>query len=474
MSAPLSADVLVVGAGAAGAIAALAAREAGASVIAARRAWGATALSSGAADVAPDPLSSPGSPLGGRASVEACARSLALRRPEHPYAMLRERLGALGEALRFASRATGGLLAFGDPGEENRVLLSPFGALKQSAGGLRSILDGDLLRVRGTVGVVGFDRPGLELDARDLAAAAEETCSLAGLRLRAVPIECDLLRWSDLPLLRRHEVAERIEADPEALATSILRALPAEPFALLLLPPVIARGDPEPVLRILEERLGVRCAELPAGARSVPGLRLQEGLERRLSEAGVRLVEGEVFLEGGDDAPSLVERPRRDWADRLRLSSSREARGDAEAVVVRACVLAAGKFIGGGVERHGRMREPIFDLPVWVEGAVDEGRWVGDSTRPAWLERQAAMAAGLRVDGSLRPLLRDGAPFDDRVFACGAILAGNDPAADGAGIGLAVFSGYLAGREAAARARASERGAFGTAAEAADAGAGAP
>lgn len=454
MTAPLSADVLVVGAGAAGAIAALAAREAGASVIVARKAWGATALSSGAADVAPDPLSSPGSPLGGRASVEACARSLALRRPEHPYAILRERLGELGPALQFASRATGGLLAFGDPSEENRVLLSPLGVLKQSAGGLRSILSGDLLGAGGTVGVVGFDRPGLELDAHLLAAAAEEACARAGLELRALAVECDLLRWSDLPLLRRHEIAARIEADPEALASSIARALPEEPVALLLLPPMISRGDPASVLRTVEERLGVRCAELPAGARSVPGVRLQEGLERRLREAGVRLVEGEVFLEGVDDTPSLVERPRRDWSGRLRLSASRVARDGAQPIAARACVLASGKFIGGGVERHGRMREPIFDLPVWVEGAVDEGRWLGDSTRPAWLERQPAMAAGLRVDDSLRPLLRDGALFDDRVFACGGVLAGNDPAADGAGIGLAVLTGFLAGREAATRAAA--------------------
>jgi len=454
---PLTADVLVVGAGAAGAIAALAAREAGAEVIVARRAWGATALSSGAADVAPDPLASSASPLGGRASVEVCALQLARRRPDHPYAALRERLDGLREALAFASRATGGLLDFADPGEENRVLLSPFGVLKQSAGGLPSIAAGDLLRVDGTVGVVGFDRPVLELDAGHLARAASDACARAGIDRRVLAIECDLLRWSDLPLLRSHEIAARIEADPEALAASIRRALPEEPVQLLLLPPVLSRGDPAPVLRLLEERVGVRCAELPAGSRSVPGVRLQEGLERRLADAGIRLVEGEVFVDGaGDAAPSLVERPRRDWHDRLRLSAGPRAvlEGEARRISVHTVVLASGKFIGGGVERHGRLREPIFDLPIWVDGAVDEGRWLGDSTRQAWLERQPALAAGVRVDASLRPLLRTGAAFDDRVFACGGVVAGNDPAADGAGIGLAVFTGYLAGREAATRSRA--------------------
>ncbi|HEX9050500.1 MAG TPA: FAD-binding protein, partial [Anaeromyxobacter sp.] len=58
MSAPpaataLEADVLVIGGGMAGTIAALAARAAGARVVVVRRAPGATALSSGAVSVAP-------------------------------------------------------------------------------------------------------------------------------------------------------------------------------------------------------------------------------------------------------------------------------------------------------------------------------------------------------------------------------------------------------------------------------------
>ncbi|HEY0840121.1 MAG TPA: FAD-binding protein, partial [Vulgatibacter sp.] len=455
-----------------------------ASVVVARRAWGATALSSGAADVAPDPLTSQASPLGARTPIAECARLLALRRPDHPYAALIDRLPSMREALAFAASATGGLLSFADVGGENRVLLSPFGVFKQSAGALSSILAGDLLEaIGGTVGVVGFDRPGLDLDAPMLAAGLEEEAALAGLPLRALPIECEWPRWTDQPLLRHHEIAARIEEDPVALADAVERAMPSARCSLVLLPPVLSRGDSADVLRILEERLGVRCAELPAGARSVPGVRLQERLERRLREAGVRLVDGEVFLEGVLDEPSLVERPRRDWQEALRIRMTgghearaagngwaREGRGSVEnapgvsggsrdrgggeaslPIAAGACVLAAGKFIGGGVQRHGRLREPIFDLPIWVDGAVDEGRWLGDTTRHAFLARQPALAAGVRVDANLRPLLRDGSPFDDRVFACGGVLAGNDPAADGAGIGLAVFTGWLAGREAAKR-----------------------
>src|SRR5207237_3054764 len=83
----LTADVVVVGGGMAGACAALAAREKGAEVLLVARASGATALSSGAID------------FGGAAddaTVGDGARALS-RQPGHPYALLGDSLSALLE-----------------------------------------------------------------------------------------------------------------------------------------------------------------------------------------------------------------------------------------------------------------------------------------------------------------------------------------------------------------------------------------
>jgi glycerol-3-phosphate dehydrogenase subunit B len=73
--AALEADVLVVGGGLAGALAALSARAAGARVALVRRGPGATALSSGALSVADDPLSLPGTPFRSRAGVAESGRT---------------------------------------------------------------------------------------------------------------------------------------------------------------------------------------------------------------------------------------------------------------------------------------------------------------------------------------------------------------------------------------------------------------
>jgi glycerol-3-phosphate dehydrogenase subunit B len=238
-----------------------------------------------------------------------------------------------------------------------------------------------------------------------------------------------------------------IDADRERFADSLRRALPPGGVQLLLLPAVIGE------LGWLEQALSVRCAELPSLLPSLPGLRLQRALDRQLEAAGVRLLLGDAFSTDGriaglrlrDPVPPLPE--SQDFDE----GAARQPSPQPPSWPLRAgaVVLATGKFIGGGIERRGRLREPIFDLPVWLDGRVDEGRWMGDVTDAELEAEQAAFRAGLRIDGRLRPLDRGGRPVDDELFACGALLYGNDAARDGAGLGLAWFSGWLAGLEAA-------------------------
>ncbi|AKU89905.1 FAD-binding protein [Vulgatibacter incomptus] len=452
---PISTDVLVIGGGAAGAMAALAARERGLRVDLVRRAWASTALSSGTVDVAGDALASPSLPLGARHSIADCARYLASRRPDHPYAVLADRLPLLDEALAFASGRLGGLLQLAGALDENRVFLSPLGLLKTAAGGLLSIAAGDLLEARGTIGIVGFDRH-LQPDPHVLAMAAADSLAKAKIDASVEAVECDFLRRSDDPLLRPHEIAARIEAAPEQLAASIERAIRGRAISRLLFPPVLSSGDASPILRVLEGVLGIRCAELPAGALSVPGVRLQRALEDILSTQGVNLWHGDVFADSEPGRVAALERLRvRGAVDQgLQVTDATpmvepSGRPPGWPIDARAVVLATGRFLGGGIRRNGRLRETVLDLPVWIDGRIDEGRWLGDLTRYELREDQPALRAGLRFDAALRPLLRDGRPASERLFACGDVLAGNDPAFDGAGLGLAFFTGWLAGLEAA-------------------------
>jgi glycerol-3-phosphate dehydrogenase subunit B len=457
----IEADVVVIGGGAAGAVAALAAREAGLRVAVVRRAYGATAVSSGAADLAPDPVASAASPRGDRRSVRASVEALALRRPDHPYAVLRRRLGELDEALAFAAAATGGALAFAPLDGENRLLLSPLGTVKATAGGLPSILAGELGGA-GTVGVVGFDLwPAF--DARVVAAGGTEAAARAGLSARLVPVLLDFLRGAEDPALLPHEVAARIAAPGgvERLAGSIRRAVAGLAVDRLLLPPVLP--DDGAIRARLGEALGIPWAETPAGPPSLPGLRLQRLLDRRLNAAGIALHHGEAVARGGvlhlrDASPTVLPAERFDGG-----LEGVEAVAGAAAVVppepplapvqAKAVVLATGKFLGGGLARRNTVEETVFGLPVWPGAPVEPTRWPGDLTAPDLAAEQPYFRAGVRIDDRLRPLGAGGGPARPDLFACGAVLAGNDPARDGAGLGLAMFTGYLAGRGAAAVAR---------------------
>ena len=450
IAAPVDADVLVLGGGAAGAVAALAAQELGAKVVVVRRSLGATAVSSGAADVAPDPLATAASPLGERRSLLQCAEALAARRPDHPYAILRSRLPELGAALAFAASRTGGALAFTAPDGANRWLLGPLGSPKQSAGGLATIAAGDLATASGVVGVVALGAHPIA-DARLLAAVASGAATRAGLRVELVPV---FPRFTVDPELLPHQLARLLESpgELEALAAAVKAVLPPG-VSRLLFPGALASGDARPALARLEALLGIPCAESLSRPPSVPGLRLQYLLDDALAAAGIRVILGEAQAEGGPAGLLRVREATPQIQDPSRFDEGRQTaephRPASFRTTAGGVVLATGKFLGGGVQRHGKLREAVFDLPVWPGGAAGPDRWPGDLTSNDLTGDQPFFRAGVLVDGRLRPLLVDGSVARPGLHACGGVLAGNDPAQDGAGLGLAIFTGYLAGREAA-------------------------
>ncbi|MBI5069716.1 MAG: anaerobic glycerol-3-phosphate dehydrogenase subunit B [Deltaproteobacteria bacterium] len=411
----------------AGAIAALAAREAGASVLLARRGPGGTALSGGAVGVAPDAGAPSTVPFALRLRPMEAARRLAALRPAHPYAIAG--VGRLAEALDFAARALPGLLA---PFEDrSRFLVTAGGGVAECGLCQRSQVAGDLALARGLVAAVGF-RGHLGFDARPWAAA------VAGMAAAGAPpsawAEAELFGGPEEGTLAPHELARALERPgaAEAAGAAVRAVLPAG-AAVALLPPVLGLDPAVRVLERLAAAAGVPVAETLADVPSVPGLRLQAALEARLAAAGVELVSGKVELGGWPRRPLLV------------AGQEREA---------RAVVLASGRFVGGGLVRHGELREALLGLPVEAtvggeSGTRLAGRPAPSLTRPERRAPQPLLAAGLRVDAAMRPLGESGQPAHPRLFAAGAVIGGYENAADGTGLGAAILTGYLAGKAAA-------------------------
>lgn len=419
-------DVLVLGGGMAGGIAALSARAAGARVVLVRRAAGATALSSGAVSVAPDRSALPGTPLPERRGPVEAARRLAAERPDHPYAVAG--VDRLAEALAFAAAELEDLLV--PPLDRPRFLATPLGGAVGVALCQRSMAAGDLLAVDGRIAVAGI--PGHVAFDPDLVAAG-----LGRYAGRGGP-EAHVVRFDlRLPVegaARPVEIARALEAPgaAEALGEALRAALPAG-TGIVLLPPVLGVDAAAEVARRISGAAGVPVAETLSDLPSLPGLRLQRALDARLRARGVEVVAGEASGGRGPGVPLAA---------------------GAAAVRAGAWVLATGRFVGGGILRRGILVEPVLGVPVQAA----EGREAGvhlSGRPPASLtvrdrrERQPLLSAGLRVDGALRPLDERGAPVHPALFAAGAVVGGHEQATDGTGLGVAILTGFLAGAAAA-------------------------
>jgi glycerol-3-phosphate dehydrogenase subunit B len=422
-------DVLVVGGGMAGVVAALAARAQGASVLLVRRSPGATALAGGAIGVAPDLDALPGDPLIGRRSPLESARRLAARRPGHPYAWLG--VGDLEEALGFAGAHLSALVepADGRP----RFLAHVSGGVVECALCLRSQAAGDLRRARGLAVVVGFSGH-LGFDAGLVASAVARLTASGGPAAAAV--EAAAFTGPGDGALRPVELARALEPPgaAEALGAAIRAVLPRG-ATVALLAPVLGLDPAARVHARVEAAAGLPVAEVVADPPSVPGLRLDAALLARLEGAGVEVLQGDLGPGGGPGRPvSLGE----------------------TVIEAGSWVLATGRFVGGGVLRQAGLVEPLLDLPVLASEAGAAGLELAGRP-PALLtvrQRVAAqplLAAGVAVDAACRPLDEAGRPVGERLFAAGALIGGHEHAADQTGLGVAILSGWIAGRGAAAR-----------------------
>ncbi len=419
-------DVLVIGGGMAGAIAALSARSKGAEVVLARRSLGATALSSGAIDVAAD-LSAPAGALKSQLiSPELAAREVARIRPNHPYAVLVDKLHRLKESLSFAAARLPELLS--PPLARNALLPTPLGTVKPAGMAQLSQVGADLASLPESIAVVQLSVNPI-YDARLIAGGLEAAAALLGRRLAAQVVESRYFREIDDALRGPYELAELLERPGavEDLARDLKLRFP-ESVGAVLFPPILGRRGTSLAAR-LSGLLGCPCTEVLSGPPSPPGLRLQEALDAALMTAGVPIVESEVRCERPGSGTFTLQ--------------------DGQSIEAASVVLATGKFIGGGITRLQHFREPVFDLPLFAGGSRAQDQYIGDLLADRFQGEHQVFRVGVRIDSGLRPVGLSGQPCDPRLFAAGSVISGYDPAADKTGLGVAIFTGYLAGEAGA-------------------------
>jgi glycerol-3-phosphate dehydrogenase subunit B len=444
----LAPDVLVLGGGAAGLLAAVAARRAGRSVVVLRKADGATVLSSGAIDVADAAhdlvAGAPGAdPLAAGESVARGVDRLAALRPRHPYARADQARARVDEAVGLLCEVAADL-EWSPPGEANLVVPTQLGTVKRAAraqgtlaADLATLDDGAKVVVVELGDVAGFDAGPVQqmlawvgslsaksLDVRSARVAAEAGEPAAGARAFAARLDAGKVRDT---LVAEIAKAARAAADDAP--------------ACVLLPAALGVDKAAEIHAALEAACGCPVAELASMPQSAPGVRLSRALLAGAERDG-------VVVRKADAVSSHTE------GGRVVEVRARTSDGE-QTFAPKAVVLATGRYLAGGLVRDGYAIEPIFGLPVFAEGKPVADRFIGTLTADRSEGEHAIFRAGVTFDAQLRPRTEAGAVFAENLFAAGSVLEGYDPARDASGLGVAAVTGLLAGEGAAAAAASS-------------------
>jgi glycerol-3-phosphate dehydrogenase subunit B len=412
---PTTADVVVLGAGLAGLVAAVRLAEAGLRVVTVAKGHGSLRLSPATIDILgyrPEPVASPAAELPGFAETH----------PDHPYALISP--DVLAESVRWLKEHVDTYAYVGDP-SANMLLPTAIGVPRPSAVVPETMAGGDLRGV-GPVAIVGL---GVLKDFHATLAAenlqAATTACGRTVEARAVRLDPPTDGHADVGALALARLFEDA-AFRGAVAAELRAAVRGE--EAVGLPAVLGMDQARSVWTELQQAVGRPVFEIPTAVPpSVPGMRLARALQDRLRRAGGRFVLGAQAtgpeLRNGQLAGVQVRSAAR--------------------VTPRMCrwvVLATGGLASGGIEvdTSGVVSERALGLPVDSPGPDQAG------FDPSYLGEHPMETVGLRVDGTLRPVGPDGAPVYPNVYAAGAVIGGARPWREKSGDGISLSTGYLA------------------------------
>jgi len=366
-------DVVVIGCGAAGLMSAYELAKKNVSVLVVARGLGATAMSSGTIDLmgylpsgafAENPLDAVG--------------EVAEKYPQHPYgvlgggfesdpderrknAMLRIRK-ALSEflSIEFGVKYVGDL-------NRNVFVSNPLGTLKPTALYQISMRNGALENLSDkSIHIIGF-KGYPDFNASFYAKSLAYFAKILKIKLKDVKsMVISLPTFENKQNILAINIARLLEKEDylNIFAKTIINNLKGEHADIIGLPAVLGLENTENIIKRLEEQLGSQVFEIPSLPPSVPGLRLQQKLERAVSRYdGVKTIKGIEVLR-------IHKRNRK--VEKIEISMERRR----EEVKCSAVILATGGFMSGGLKEHeGEIVEGIFGLPVcdqkgkFLEGA---------------------------------------------------------------------------------------------------------
>lgn len=406
-------NTIVIGAGLAGLMGALALAEAGRAPLVLAKGQGATHWTAGVIDLWGD---------AGSGSLRDAVGALIDAQPDHPYA--RAGIAGVDAALaRFRALMEEARYPYVGSGDRNVLLPTAIGALRPAALLPATMAAGDA-RLGGEVLLAGFR------ELRDFF----PPLAAANLSAQGFPARGVYLRLP--PIKRRLDFSTRTFAqlfDDPAFRADVGRQLRAArgDAARIGLPAVLGLRDPLGVTAELQALAGAQIFEIPTLPPSVPGMRLFAIFRDAITRAGGRMQVGSEVLRGVGD-------------DRRLAAVYTEAAAREQEHRANHFLLATGGIAGGGVrtDHTGAVWETALGLPLLAPAS--RGEWF--ESRFLHERGHAIYHAGVATDAQLRPLDEQGRVAYENVAVAGSALAGSDPVREGCYSGMALATGWRAGQ----------------------------
>jgi glycerol-3-phosphate dehydrogenase subunit B len=231
----------------------------------------------------------------------------------------------------------------------------------------------------------------------------------------------------------------------EMIATSVARLMERESFREVLgrevkkqtdgesrvgFPALLGMRDPLRVKKDLGEIIGAEVFEIPILPPSIPGMRIFRNLKEWLIRRGVTFLLGHSVAK----ADLYGKRCKSIEVSHLPLFQSYSADH---------FILATGRFISGGLNAdEEKVFEPLFDLPVLQPGSRDH--WFASS----FFNGHPIHQSGILTDSSFRPVDQKGEQLLDNVWIAGSILTGHDCILEKSREGIEIATGYWAAKNA--------------------------
>lgn len=417
-------DVIVIGMGLAGLMAAKTAAQGGKSVLLIGKGVGTAHTYTGCIDVlgyyppqSSDPVEIPFSSLS----------RLIEERPGHPYA----RVGTpeiRGALISFLGLFDEGGYHYLSGGEKNTLTLTPSGGTRTTYLFPSTMEWGGVEEARDVL-IVDFD--GLKdfygaYMAHNLNFLGKE----GRLSFKARSISLPLSELSDRKTAAPFVLARFFEA--KRFRNKIVEAVRAarKGDERVAFPAVLGVERPHEVKQELEGKLGTTVFEIPTLPPSVPGYRLFQSFKRDLQRRGVTMIMGFSVAE------TVV---RDDTCLGVAVSTPSIQRSYCAEVYI----LATGGFFGGGLKaKADRVVEPIFHLPVYQPASREN--WFNDRFFPD--EPHPIDAFGVRVNEQLNPIDDRGNVVVKNLRVAGSILSHCDALREKSGGGVALSTGYKSGK----------------------------